>query len=300
MNSKMPMNTSDDTNDNQDQELDELELDELEPQQQEQLLCNLNYHNNRPSITYQNRNYQLFPGTSLNGIQIHHSAQHHVVGAGSQHQLAVQIRRKEKARIAARARRSQEANIIMEMAQELLITQEKIRRIDKATIIRLAIDYIKAFEILCKNSSIAGGRASGGPSNNRICQLQAINYESQSNTNNNNGLSSLSTLTSASTLTSSNSNLAMPKFSTTSVFSSSKKNFKNSNKFLVLKEETSILADNQGGLKESGKLLVFKEDDISDDDDLTHLAPQAGGEIISLNFEESLDGIVLNDPGIFV
>lgn len=65
-------------------------------------------------------------------------------------QLAAQNKRKEKARIAARARRSQEANIIMEMAVELHITQEKIRRIDKATIVKLAIDYIKAFEILCK------------------------------------------------------------------------------------------------------------------------------------------------------
>lgn len=67
-------------------------------------------------------------------------------------QLAAQNKRKEKARIAARARRSQEASIIMEMANELHITQEKIRRIDKATIVKLAIDYIKAFEVLCSNT----------------------------------------------------------------------------------------------------------------------------------------------------
>jgi len=71
-----------------------------------------------------------------------------VAALGSQ--LAAQNKRKEKARIAARARRSQEASIILEMANELHITQEKIRRIDKATIVKLAIDYIKAFEILCR------------------------------------------------------------------------------------------------------------------------------------------------------
>ena len=65
-------------------------------------------------------------------------------------QLAAQNKRKEKARIAARARRTQEASIIMDMANELHITQEKMRRIDKATIVKLAIDYLKAFEILCR------------------------------------------------------------------------------------------------------------------------------------------------------
>lgn len=68
---------------------------------------------------------------------------------GGQWHLAAQNKRKEKARIAARARRSQEANIIMEMASELQITQEKMRRVDKATIVKLAIDYLKAFDILC-------------------------------------------------------------------------------------------------------------------------------------------------------
>lgn len=63
--------------------------------------------------------------------------------------MAAQNKRKEKARVAARARRSQEANIMMEMASELHITQEKMRRIDKATIVKLAIDYLKAFDVLC-------------------------------------------------------------------------------------------------------------------------------------------------------
>lgn len=93
-------------------------------------------------------------------------------------QLAAQNKRKEKARIAARARRSQEASIILEMANELYITQEKIRRIDKATIVKLAIDYIKAFEILCrfrsqsKSSSIIS--TSSSVNNN-------INMDNQSN-----------------------------------------------------------------------------------------------------------------------
>lgn len=39
----------------------------------------------------------------------------------------------------------------MEMAHELLITREKLRRIDKATIVKLAIDYIKAYQVLCKS-----------------------------------------------------------------------------------------------------------------------------------------------------
>lgn len=79
-------------------------------------------------------------------------------------QLAAQNKRKEKARVAARARRSQEATIIMEMANELQITQERMRRTDKATIVKLAIDYIKAFEILCRfrsnyesNIEVGGG-----------------------------------------------------------------------------------------------------------------------------------------------
>ena len=64
--------------------------------------------------------------------------------------LSNQSKRKEKARIAARLRRSQEAIIITEMANELEIAEQKQRRIDKATIVKLAIDYIKAFEVLCK------------------------------------------------------------------------------------------------------------------------------------------------------
>lgn len=61
---------------------------------------------------------------------------------------SAQSKRKEKARLAARARRSQEAKIMLEMAEELEISQDKMKRFDKATIIKLAIDYIKSFEIL--------------------------------------------------------------------------------------------------------------------------------------------------------
>jgi cell division protein FtsN len=51
-------------------------------------------------------------------------------------------------------RRKEKASIIMEMAGELCISQEKLRRIDKATIVKLAIDYIRAHGLLCDSAPV--------------------------------------------------------------------------------------------------------------------------------------------------
>lgn len=161
---------------------------------------------------------------------------------------AAQRKRKEKARVAARARRSQEASVIMEMANELHITQERMRQIDKATIIRLAIDYIKAFGILC----------------NRI------------------GFSNEPpppTTTSQPTDQQEDDELALPshlapKLITTSIFVP--KTIDNMNSHYLMIED-------DGNGKSS---FTFRPDsEISEADDLTHLAPQAGDMSILLEAE---------------
>lgn len=178
--------------------------------------------------------------------------------------LAAQNKRKEKARIAARARRSQEASIIMEMANELHITQEKIRRIDKATIVKLAIDYIKAFDILCRF------RTSNINSNNI-------------NTNNNNNDNSNSSNDTNTNKIKANNN-PMPKLSTISIFAPKTDDM--DSYFLMINDS------------DGRPSFVLKPDnEILDEDDLTHLAPQAGDSSISLEVEP-LDGIVL-DTSLF-
>jgi hypothetical protein len=137
--------------------------------------------------------------------------------------------------VAARARRSQEASIIMEMAGELCISQEKLRRIDKATIVRLAIDYIRAHAVLCN-----------------VQQQEMPLYSA-------------------------------PKLATASIFAP--KTVDNMNEHFLMIEE-----------KDNGKgAFVLKPDsEINEEDDLTHLAPQAGDISISLE-AEPLEGIPLED-----
>lgn len=232
-------------------------------------------------------------------------------------QLVVQNKRKEKARIAARARRSQEASIIMEMANELHITQEKMRRIDKATIIKLAIDYIKAFNILCKlKSSLAVSSQSSylrerqphsGPSKvQKTSQLEQhqAQPQAQSKPQAHSQAQTLSrpleTQDHLERVEAPEEELAqqaeqpqqqhllgsMPKLSTSSIFAPRTHDV--DTHFLIINE------------KENGESsLVLKPDsELLDDDDLTHLAPQAGDISISLDVEP-LDGIVL-DKGLFV
>lgn len=187
----------------------------------------------------------------------------------------VQNKRKEKARIAARARRSQEASIIMEMAEELHISQEKMRRIDKATIVKLAIDYIKSFEILCRfkspisqSRSIISGSGSSSSSNST-----SSGYSS-------NSCNSDDTFSLSQTC-----DYSAPKISTGSIFAPKTEDM--NSHFLVIDET-----------KDGRPALVLKPDELAlDEEDLTHLAPQAGDISISLDVEP-LDGIVL-DIGLF-
>lgn len=230
-------------------------------------------------------------------------------------QLVVQNKRKEKARIAARARRSQEASIIMEMANELHITQEKMRRIDKATIIKLAIDYIKAFNILCKlKSSLAVSSQSSylrerqphsGPSKvqnthqdqaqpqappkpQAHSQAQTLSrpLERQDHFERAEAVEQERQLAEEAEQPQQRLLGSMPRLSTSSIFAPRTHDV--DTHFLIINE------------KENGESsLVLKPDsELLDDDDLTHLAPQAGDISISLDVEP-LDGIVL-DKGLFV
>ncbi|XP_015109225.1 hypoxia-inducible factor 1-alpha isoform X2 [Diachasma alloeum] len=57
-------------------------------------------------------------------------------------------KRKEKSRDAARCRRSRETDIFAELAAELPITQDQAQHLDKASIMRLAIAYLKARSVV--------------------------------------------------------------------------------------------------------------------------------------------------------
>lgn len=59
-----------------------------------------------------------------------------------------QVKRKERAKLAARLRRSQEATVIKELAFELSIPSERVKRVDKAMIVKLSIDYLRARQAL--------------------------------------------------------------------------------------------------------------------------------------------------------
>lgn len=185
-------------------------------------------------------------------------------------QLAAQNKRKEKARIAARVRRSQEANIITEMANELHITQEKMRRIDKTTIIKLAIDYIKAFEILCRE-----------PPRHKL--LLCTDYNDENNNQNESCQARNGLTTTQNRRQQQQPLIESPNFSTASIFEP--KTIDNSNShYLMIENE-----------KNGKSSFVLKPDtEILDGDDLTHLAPQAGDISISLDVEP-LDNIILDD-----
>lgn len=189
--------------------------------------------------------------------------------------LVAQDKRKEKARIAARARRSQEADIIMDMASELNITQEKLRRIDKATIVKLAIDYIKAYDILCRirdqRSSSSSSSSTPSPQHhNSINSISiSINSNSTSSTTSNSSNTSNQPLNQSINRQQQCGPLySAPKLSTTSIFA----------------PKTS-----------DTESLFFLTPDM-DDDDLTHLAPSAG-ESVTMDVEP-LDGIVV-DASLF-
>lgn len=251
----------------------------------------------------------------------------------SSNYVSAQNRRKEKARIAARARRSQEASIIMEMANELHITQEKIKRIDKATIVKLAIDYIKAFDILCRfrcsccsnqaattNYSTATTITTTAPiittndqttinasncitndeniitetndniqaTNTSDHQYQYHDIITQHKRNRSNSIiipsKQLREKALTARLTAFDDQPSMPKLSTASIFAP--KTDEMDSHFLMINE------------RDGTRSFVLKPDnEILDEDDLTHLAPQAGDISISLEVEP-LDGIVL-DTGLF-
>ncbi|XP_063991616.1 hypoxia-inducible factor 1-alpha-like isoform X2 [Diachasmimorpha longicaudata] len=57
-------------------------------------------------------------------------------------------KRKEKSRDAARCRRSRETDIFAELAAELPISQEQAQHLDKASVMRLAIAYLKARSVI--------------------------------------------------------------------------------------------------------------------------------------------------------
>lgn len=61
-------------------------------------------------------------------------------------------KRKEKSRDAARCRRSRETEIFSELAQILPLRKDDVNQLDKASIMRIAIAFLKVREMLelCK------------------------------------------------------------------------------------------------------------------------------------------------------
>ena len=57
-------------------------------------------------------------------------------------------KRKEKSRDAARCRRSRETEIFSELAQALPMKQEDVDHLDKASVMRLSISFLKVREML--------------------------------------------------------------------------------------------------------------------------------------------------------
>jgi hypoxia-inducible factor 1 alpha len=57
-------------------------------------------------------------------------------------------KRKEKSRDAARCRRSRETEIFTDLAQALPMPQSTVSQLDKASIMRLAISYLKVRSLL--------------------------------------------------------------------------------------------------------------------------------------------------------
>lgn len=198
------------------------------------------------------------------------------------------------------------------MASELRITQEKTRKIDKATIVKLAIDYIRAFEFLCRCRS---PQSLGAITN--FCQhQQKENNDDNGNSNNSNqrqrtevdetksqlqplqqirppdnaNLLLLNETTQTShqdyarhyeqVSASNTATYSMPKLSTMSIFAPKTKDM--NTHFLVVDE-----CDGKAALR------LKPDTELLDEDDLTHLAPQAGDVSIPLEVEP-LDEIVLD------
>jgi len=57
-------------------------------------------------------------------------------------------KRKEKSRDAARSRRSRETEIFTDLGNALPVTSEQISQLDKASIMRLAISYLRVREMI--------------------------------------------------------------------------------------------------------------------------------------------------------
>lgn len=63
-------------------------------------------------------------------------------------------KRKEKSRDAARCRRSRESEIFNELSAQLPLKAEEVEHLDKASIMRLAISFLKVRSLLelCKST----------------------------------------------------------------------------------------------------------------------------------------------------
>lgn len=57
-------------------------------------------------------------------------------------------KRKEKSRFAARFRRSQECEVFNEMGRLLPIDDKTVSQMDKASVVRIAINYLKIRELI--------------------------------------------------------------------------------------------------------------------------------------------------------
>jgi len=57
-------------------------------------------------------------------------------------------KRKEKSRDAARCRRSKETEIFMELSQALPLKPDDVNQLDKASVMRITIAYLKIHEML--------------------------------------------------------------------------------------------------------------------------------------------------------
>lgn len=57
-------------------------------------------------------------------------------------------KRKEKSRDAARTRRSRETEIFTDLGEALPLTKEEVEQLDKASVMRLAIAYLKVRDMV--------------------------------------------------------------------------------------------------------------------------------------------------------
>lgn len=204
----------------------------------------------------------------------HHGHQPLCLAAASAASAAsAQNKRKEKARLAARARRSQEGSIILEMANELNISADRLRRTDKATIVKLAIEYIRAFEVLCKVnccfvSLTCGPRTSNLSVSMTVSQV-AMDADDATDDDQEDHQRQQRPI-------------EAPKLITTLIFSPKTPENANSNYLMIEKD---------------GALVLKPDEEIDDNDDLTHLAPLAGDLSIPLaDLTDNFDGSLKKEP----